>query len=127
MDHGAVPRGALAQRLGRDRDQRCVLDGATVGELRDFAASVHAQRRHQHLILDLSELTHADADGLGALISVRTLLDRGELSLVCPQGRTKRLLRGSGAAASLPVYPSPDAALSAPRAMPAHRMGGAVQ
>ncbi|MEU6591420.1 STAS domain-containing protein [Streptomyces sp. NPDC046881] len=106
-----------------------VLDGATARELRDFAASVHAQHRHQHLILDLSELTHADTDGLDALLAVRTLLtqDQGELRLVCPQGRTERLLHSSGAASGLPVYPSLDAALSAPRTVPAHRMGGAVQ
>ncbi|MGW1916112.1 STAS domain-containing protein [Streptomyces sp. NPDC002076] len=106
-----------------------VLDAATARELRDFAASVHAQHRHQHLILDLSGLTHADADGLNALMSVRTLLDRdqGELRLVCPQGRTERLLHSSGAASDLPLYPSLDAALSAPRIVPAHRMGGAVQ
>ncbi|MFE8946907.1 STAS domain-containing protein [Streptomyces sp. NPDC007856] len=94
----------------------------------DFAASVHAQHRH-HLTLDLSGLTHADADGLTALMSVWTLLDRdqGELRLVCPQGRTERLLHSSGDASDLPVYPSLDAALSAPRIVPAHRMGGAVQ
>ncbi|MEU6071450.1 MULTISPECIES: STAS domain-containing protein [Streptomyces] len=106
-----------------------VLDAATARELRDFAASVTAQHRHQHLILDLSELTHADADGIDALISVRTLLDQdqGELRLVCPQGRMERLLHSSGAAAALPVYPSLDAALSAPWTVPAHRMGGGVQ
>ncbi|MEU2717235.1 STAS domain-containing protein [Streptomyces sp. NPDC007205] len=106
-----------------------VLDGATARELRDFAASVTAQHRHQRLILELSELTHADTDGLNALMSVRTLLgqDQGELRLVCPEGRTERLLHTSGVASALPVYPSLDAALSAPRSAPAHRMGGAVQ
>ncbi|MFF4213169.1 STAS domain-containing protein [Streptomyces sp. NPDC001796] len=106
-----------------------VLDAATARELRDFAASVHAQHRHQHLILDLSELTHADADGLDALMSVRTLLDQdqGELRLVCPHGRTERLLHSSGAASDLAVYPSLGAALSTPRTVPAHWMGGGVQ
>ncbi|MER6031104.1 STAS domain-containing protein [Streptomyces sp. NPDC001851] len=106
-----------------------VLDGATARELRDFADSVTAQHRHQHLILDLSELTHADADGLDALMSVRTLLgrDQGQLCLVCPEGRMERLLRSSGVASAMPVYPSLDAALSAPRTVPVHRMGGGVQ
>ncbi|MFF4116089.1 STAS domain-containing protein [Streptomyces sp. NPDC001714] len=74
-------------------------------------------------------LAHTEADGLDALMSVRTLLDQdqGELRLVCPHRRTERLLRGGGAASDLPVYPSLDAALWAPRTVPAHRMGGAVQ
>lgn len=106
-----------------------VLDAATARELRDFATSVHAQHRYQHLILDLSELTHADADGLNALMSVKALLDQGqgELRLVCPQGRMERLLHSSGAASALTVYPSLDAVLSTPRTVPVHRMGGAVQ
>ncbi|WP_146075292.1 STAS domain-containing protein [Streptomyces sp. Ru71] len=106
-----------------------VLDAATTRELRDFATCVTAQQRHEHLILDLSELTHADADGLDALMSVRALLDQdqGELRLVCPQGRMERLLRSSSAASALPLYPSLDAALSAPRTVSAHRMGGALQ
>ncbi|MEU8033299.1 STAS domain-containing protein [Streptomyces sp. NPDC049099] len=111
------------------REINGALDTATARELRDLAAPVHARHRHRHLILDLSELTRADADGLDTPMSVRTLLDQdqGKLRLVCPQGRTERLLHSSGAASDLPVYPSLDAALSAPRIVPAHRMGGAVQ
>ncbi|MFE7958662.1 STAS domain-containing protein [Streptomyces sp. NPDC057413] len=106
-----------------------VLDGATARELCDFAASVTARHQHQRLVLDLTELTHADTDGLNALLSVRALLgqDQGELRLVCPEGRAERLLDSSGVTSVLPVYPSFDAALSAPRTVPAHRMGGAVQ
>ncbi|MGY1583228.1 STAS domain-containing protein [Streptomyces sp. MN13] len=103
--------------------------GATAREPRDFAASVHAQHGRRHLILDLSVLTHADADGLDALLTVRTLpdQDQGELRLVCPQARTERLRHSSGAASDLPVHPFLDAALSAPRTVAAHLMGGAVQ
>ncbi|WP_406723846.1 STAS domain-containing protein [Streptomyces sp. GD-15H] len=106
------------------------LDATTARELCDFVAAVTAQHRHLlNLIVDLSELTWADADGLGALLSVRALLDedQGELRLVCPEGRVERILRSSGLAQALSVHPSLDAALAAPRTTPADRPGGAVQ
>ncbi|WP_157857800.1 hypothetical protein [Streptomyces durhamensis] len=43
-----------------------VLDTATARELRDFAASVHARHRHQHLILDLSDLMNASRDSISS-------------------------------------------------------------
>ncbi|CAL9355497.1 hypothetical protein SUDANB15_00549 [Streptomyces sp. enrichment culture] len=100
-------------------------DGAVARGLCDFVPSVTAQ--HRHPIRDPSEPARADADGLDALMSVRTLLDRGRPRLVRPRGRMGRPLRSSGAASAPPVCPSPDAALSAPRTVPVHRTGGAMQ
>ncbi|MFI9251784.1 STAS domain-containing protein [Streptomyces sp. NPDC053069] len=94
------------------------LDTSTARELCDFVATVTAKHRHLlNLIVDLSELTWADAGGLSGLMSVRALLDEdeGELRLVCPEGRVERLLHSSGLAQALPVHPSLDAALAAPR------------
>ncbi|MBC2868561.1 STAS domain-containing protein [Streptomyces mexicanus] len=105
------------------------LDTTTARELCDYVAAVTAKHRHLlNLIVDLSELTWADRAGLAALMSVRAMLeeDQGELRLVCPEGRVERLLRDSGLAQALPVYPSLEAALTAPRTTVANRMGGAV-
>ncbi|QTD96532.1 STAS domain-containing protein [Streptomyces cyanogenus] len=106
------------------------LDTGTGRELCDFVAAVTAKHRHLlNLIVDLTELTWADAGGLGALLSVRALLDddQGELRLVCPEGRVERLLHTSGLAEALAVHPSLDAALAAPRTSLTDRTGGAVQ
>ncbi|MER6978468.1 STAS domain-containing protein [Streptomyces carpinensis] len=105
------------------------LDTNTARELCDFVATITARHRHLlNLIVDLSDLTWADTEGLRALVSVRALLeeDEGELRLVCPEGRVARLLHSSGLAQALPVYLSLDAALAAPRTTLAHRMGGAM-
>ena len=102
-------------------------DHSTGLEFRDGLATEVA-RGAQRLIVDLSELTWVDTAGLAALMSVRAMLeeDQGELRLVCPEGRVERLLRDSGLAQALPVYPSLEAALAAPRTTVANRMGGAV-
>ncbi|MGW5250589.1 STAS domain-containing protein [Streptomyces sp. NPDC004129] len=105
------------------------LDTTTARELCDYVAADTSKHRHLlNLIVDLSELTWVDTYGLAALMSVRAMLeeDQGELRLVCPEGRVERLLRDSGLAQALPVYPSLEAALAAPWTTFANRMGGAV-
>ncbi|CAL9652009.1 Anti-sigma-B factor antagonist [Streptomyces sp. enrichment culture] len=109
---------------------RGALDTTTAQELFDFVAAVTAKHRHLlNLIVDLSELIWADTDGLRVLMAIQALLveDEGELRLVCPEGRVERILRSSGLARLLPVHPSLDAALAAPRTVPARRTGGAAQ
>ncbi|MFD8396166.1 STAS domain-containing protein [Streptomyces sp. NPDC059680] len=107
------------------------LDTTTARELCDYVVAVTAKHRHLlNLIVDLSELTWADTGGLAALMSVRAMLEedqgeQGELRMVCPEGRVERLLRDSGLAKALPVYPSLEAAPTAPRTTVANRMGGA--
>lgn len=105
------------------------LDTATARELSDSVAAAAEHRHLLHLIVDLSEATDADAGGISPLTSLRTLLGQGraELRLVCPEGRVKRILTSSGLPQILPVFPSLDAALAAPRTTPADRTGGAVQ
>ncbi|MER5699789.1 STAS domain-containing protein [Streptomyces mirabilis] len=105
------------------------LDTTTARQLRDFVADVTRQHRHSlNLIADLSGLTYTDVDGLSTLLSIHTLLreGRGELRLVCPEGRVARILRISAITRVLPLYPSLTAALAA-SAVPADRTGGAVQ
>ncbi|WP_146229054.1 STAS domain-containing protein [Streptomyces sp. NWU339] len=105
------------------------LDTATARGLCDFVAAAAEHRHLFHLIVDLTEATDADADGISSLTSLRPLLGEGraELRLVCPEGRVKRILTSSGLPQILPVYPSLDAALAAPRATSADRAEGAVQ
>ncbi|WP_171060250.1 STAS domain-containing protein [Streptomyces montanus] len=109
---------------------RGILDTGTAPELRDSVASVIKEGRHPlRLIVDLSELSYTDVDGLSTLMAVRTLLreGKGELRLVCPEGRVLRILQISRLAHAVPVYPTLGAALAVTRTAGADRTRGAVR
>lgn len=108
---------------------RGALDATTARELCDCGAAVTAEHRHLlNLVVDPSQPTWADAGGLAAPTSVRAVPqeDRGELRPVRPGRRVERLPRNSGLAQALPVHPSLEAVLAAPRTTVAHRMGGVM-
>lgn len=58
------------------------------------------------VVLDFSRLDFCDATGLNLLVSARHRLRtrHGELRVVCPQGRVRRLLGIAGLTRSIPVY-----------------------
>ncbi|WP_225849208.1 STAS domain-containing protein, partial [Streptomyces sp. HPF1205] len=58
------------------------------------------------VVLDFSRLDFCDVTGLNLLVSARhRLRDRhGELRVVCPPGRVRRLLGVAGLTRSIPVY-----------------------
>jgi anti-anti-sigma factor len=95
---------------------RGVLDSETAPELRACAATA-AERtaRPLLLIVDLTELSYCDVDGLSTLMFIRSVsrTGQGELRLVCPAGRVLRILRISRLTDALPVHPTLQAALAA--------------
>jgi anti-anti-sigma factor len=109
---------------------RGILDTHTAPELRACVASVVEKTHHPlPLIVDLSELSYCDVDGLSTLMAIRTLLHsgHGQLRLVCPTGRVLRILRISRLAGALPVYPTLEVALADPRPTAVGRTGGGAQ
>jgi anti-sigma B factor antagonist len=106
------------------------LDSTTAHQLRYFVADMTGQHKQPlNLIADLSGLTYTDVGGLSTLMSIRSLLHagQGELRLVCPAGRVARILRISKITRVMPFYPTLDAALAAPQAVPAEPTGGALR
>jgi anti-anti-sigma factor len=109
---------------------RGVLDSETAPELRACAATAaERSRRPLRLVVDLTELSYCDVDGLSTLMAVRTALqaEQGELRLVCPVGRVLRILRISRLTDALPVHPTLDAALAAPGPTHVDHPGGVAQ
>jgi anti-anti-sigma factor len=94
-----------------------VLDSTTAGELRDSVdVVIKANRRPVRLALDLSELSYIDVDGLSILKALHTRMRErhGELHLVCPEGRVRRILQLSGLTQAVPVQPTLETVLAAP-------------
>ncbi len=65
------------------------------------------------VILDLSRVTFMDARGLGAIIYCKEVLAgrSAELSLVCPEGQTRRVLALLTFERVLPIYSDRETAL----------------
>lgn len=92
------------------------LDIATRPALRDRLNHVVATHRPPHVVVDLSGLDFCDASGLSAIVSGQRQIrqHRGQLRLVCPEGRIKRLLRLTGLIRTIEVYDSLAAATTPP-------------
>src|SRR4051812_33371037 len=72
-----------------------------------------ARLTQSQVILDLTGVTFMDATGVGAIVSCKRVLAgrSADLSLVCPEGQTLRLLGLLGFERVLPIYSDRDSAL----------------
>ncbi|WP_275559321.1 STAS domain-containing protein [Streptomyces sp. 5-6(2022)] len=84
------------------------LDPETRDQLRHQLDQLIATRNPARVIVDFSQLRLCDASGLSALVAANREARRrhGELRLVCPEGKVRRLLRLTQLARMIPVFDS---------------------
>ena len=77
-------------------------------------------RTASHLIIDLSAVEHADANGLAALVGSgrRARLLGGSLRLAAPSPEVARVLSGTGMNRHLDVFPTVQAAITGQSKLP---------
>lgn len=90
------------------------LDIATRKRLGDRLDEALSAAGPADVVLDFSGLDFCDASGLSLLVTARRRIRNrhGELRLVCPEGRVRRLLRVAGMSRSIPVYDSLEEAVA---------------
>ncbi|GAA1265861.1 MULTISPECIES: STAS domain-containing protein [Streptomyces] len=82
------------------------LDVATGNQLGDHLAEVIAERTLARVVLDMSGLDFCDASGLSVLVAAHHAAKgrQGQLRLVCPQRRIRRLLHITELTDVMPVF-----------------------
>ncbi|MER5960617.1 STAS domain-containing protein [Streptomyces sp. NPDC001893] len=82
------------------------LDVATRNQLGDHLEEVIAAHTPARVVLDMSQLEFCDASGLSVLVAAHhAAKDRqGQLRLVCPQRRIRRLLQITELSDVMPVF-----------------------
>ncbi len=68
---------------------------------------------HPRIVVDLSQVTFIDSTGIGVLVgAIKRVRERqGELALVCPQPRVRRIFEITGLLRALSIFETRDAAL----------------
>lgn len=68
-------------------------------------------------VVDMSDVTFIDSTGVGVLVGAlkRAREHNGELSIVCPQPRVRRVFEITGLLGALPIFESLEAAQNATR------------
>jgi anti-sigma B factor antagonist len=114
----AVSAGRLSASCRTDRGHlvvtfRGVLDIAVAPALREYLLCL-AQESTGRLIIDLSAVTHADANALGVFVGTgrRAILLGGLLRLAAPAPEVVSALSTSGLDRRLQVYSSVEAAIN---------------
>ncbi|MCX5443810.1 MULTISPECIES: STAS domain-containing protein [unclassified Streptomyces] len=82
------------------------LDVATGNQLGDHLEEVIAERTPARVVLDMSGLDFCDASGLSVLVAAHHAAKgrQGQLRLVCPQWRIRRLLHITELTDVMPVF-----------------------
>ncbi|MEK0099639.1 STAS domain-containing protein [Streptomyces sp. A475] len=82
------------------------LDGATRNQLGDHLEEVIAAHTPAQVVLDMTGLDFCDASGLSVLAAAHhaTKDRQGQLRLVCPQQRIRRLLQITELTDVMPVF-----------------------
>ena len=84
------------------------LDAATNPAFRD---ALRAASDGERLVLDLSEVSFMSAGAIGVIVRVRTLMERGngQLFVICPNPRLRRMFEIVGLSGTLDLLNSRDA------------------